>query len=110
MGIAPEPKMEQRLAEFGRHVLRRHQPRHAVTSGKARRVAVADPLAGPRPQPVGGDERNAALVPRPPLSARRNRDAVGMSDEILHAHAEFDGDVELPATAPLQNAACRSPR
>ena len=37
----------------------------------------------------------AVFVPRAAGAARRYRDAVRVGNEILHAHAELDGNIEL---------------
>ncbi len=39
MGVAPEPQMDQRLAEFRRDVFRRHERAPGGAAGKARRLA-----------------------------------------------------------------------
>ena len=95
MGFAPEPQMDQRRAEFRRRLLGRQQRPPGGAPGKARRLAITHARARDRPQPVGGDDRVAALVPDAAAAARRDGDAVVMGDEIFHPHAEPQADVEV---------------
>ena len=95
MGVAAEPEMHDRLAELRRHRLGRHDGAPGGFAGKARWLGKADARARVRPQAVGRDQSEAALVADAAAPMGRDGHAVAVSDEILHAHAELDGDVEM---------------
>ena len=62
-------------------------------AGKARRRAVAEAAAHARPQSVGADQRDAALLERVAGRERRDGDAVAVHGEILDPGAEVERDV-----------------
>ena len=110
MRVASEPEMNERLAKFGRDLVRRHQraPRHPA--GKARWLVVADASARRRPQAVGCNQRDAVFLDLPASGAAHgDGDPVRVRGEVLHPQAGLERDVELRATASA-SAACRSPR
>ncbi len=96
MGVAAEPEMDQRLGEFRR-------PHRSPERARARRCAPAKRGGSPwprrrasrRPQPVGGNECDAALLGDAGAAARRDGDAVLMHDEIFHVRAELQRDAEI---------------
>ncbi len=92
--IGPEPEMNNWLAKFGRDFARRNQAPPGGPPGKAGRFAITDTLTHLRPQAVGTDQREAALVGRAGAVAHRDGDAVWMRDKIFDARAEFKGDFQ----------------
>ena len=94
--------MDHRRAEFRRRLLRRHQRAPGRAPGKARRLAIAHARARDRPQPIGGEQRIAALMPDAAAALRRNGDAIVMGDEIFHPRAKPQLMSRFSATAALQ--------
>src|SRR5580704_19278206 len=94
MGVAPEPEMDQRLAEFGCDLLGGDQTAPGSAAAKARRLVVPQTPAHERPEPVGGKKCQAPLVGEAAAAAGRDGHAVAVGDEILDMHAEFEDDIE----------------
>ncbi len=90
VGVAPEPEMDQGLAEFGRHRIRRDQASPRGSPGKARRLVIAEAFAQNRPQPVGRQKGDAVLLGQAGMAMRPDGDLVCIHDETFHACAKLD--------------------
>src|SRR5262245_1728433 len=97
MCVLPEPQMHQRLAKFGRYRVSRNKraPGGAVT--ESRRGLSVQTRGNVRPDSIGADERDPALVEDLAATLAEHADPSDMGRKVFDPNAQLKGHVELLA-------------
>jgi hypothetical protein len=92
VGPAAEPEIDGRRAQLRHDRLGRSKRAPGAVAGEARLPAITEASAQVRPQPIGADQRRAAMLEVALRRARGNRDAGLRQREILDPGAEMESD------------------
>ena len=96
MGIAAQPEINCRRTLIRDHRVGGNERAPGGVTCETRRLPVAEALAQARPQSVGCDQREAALLERA-RGAGGDRDALAVLREVLDPGAELKRDIGMLA-------------
>jgi len=97
VGPGAEPEIDRRLPQFRHQRVGGSKRAPGGAAGKARLPPMTEAPAHARPQPVGGNQRDAAIFEEMLRGAREDRDAVLLEREILDPGAEIENDTGMGA-------------